>query len=75
VDREGEKQARSSVVDREGEKQAEQCLKMVADGTMRHLHYTGVAGSIIEKGIDIKEELDHQENVFCKADHDISMAE
>jgi len=76
VDRDGEKQARSLVVDREGEKQAEQYAKMVADDTLSHLHHTvRVAGSIIEKGIDIKEELDRQENVLCKADHDISMAE
>jgi len=67
---------RSSVIDREGEKHAEQYAKMVVDDTLKHLNHTvRVAGSIIEKGTDINNELIRQANVLCKSEHDLSIAE
>merc|ERR1719320_836427 len=67
---------RSSVVDREGEFRAKQYASFVKEDTLKHLHHTiHVAGSIVQKGNDINEELGRQDRVLSKAENDISIAE
>jgi len=67
---------RSSVVNKEAELQAKRYSKIVMDDTLKHLSHTiHTAGSIVEKGAAINNELARQENVLSKAETDISIAE
>jgi len=68
--------SRSPKVDQAGELQAEKYVRFVKNDTLKHLHHTvRVAGSIVQKGNDINEELDRQGRVLLKAENDISIAE
>jgi len=67
---------RSTVVKKEAELQAKRHSKIVMDDTLKHLsHSIRTAGSIVEKGAAINNELARQENVLSKAETDISIAE
>jgi len=63
---------RSSVVNRDAELQAKRYSKMVMDDSLTHLSRTiRTAGSIVEKGAAINDELARQEHVLSKAETDI----
>jgi len=67
---------RSSVVNRDAELQAKRYSKMVMDDSLKHLSHTiRTAGSIVEKGAAINNELARQEHVLSKAETDILVAE
>jgi len=67
---------RSSVVNQEAELQAKRYSEMVMDDTLKHLSRTiRTAGSIVEKGTCINNELARQDRVLSNAETDISIAE
>merc|ERR1719419_45637 len=67
---------RSSVVNPEGELQAERYSKMITDDSLKHLRHTiRTAGSIVDKGTSINDELARQERVLSKAENDIAITE
>jgi len=64
----------SSVVNREAELRAKSWCKMVTDDTVENLSHTvHIAGSIVEKGVAINNELARQGTLFSKAETDISL--
>lgn len=66
----------SSVVNQKAELRARRYSEMVMDDTMEHLFHTiRTAGSIVEKGEAINNELSRQDHVLSKAETDISIAE
>jgi len=67
---------RSSKVNQEGELQAERYCKLVTDDTWKQLRNTlRTAGSIVDKGNAINDELARQELVLSTAANDIAFAE
>merc|ERR550534_277757 len=63
---------RSSVVNQEAELQAERWCKMVTDDSLKHLSHTvRIAGTIVEKGVAINNELARQDSVLSKKMTDI----
>jgi len=64
----------SSVMNREAELRAKRWCKMVTDDTVENLSHTvRIAGSIVEKGVAINNELARQGTLFSKAETDISL--
>merc|ERR1719285_904395 len=58
---------RSSVVNGEAELQAKRWCKMVTDDTLKHLSHTvRIAGTIVDKGVVINNELARQDSVLSK---------
>jgi len=67
---------RSSVVNSDAELRAKRYSSLVMDDTLKHLSQTiHTAGSIVEKGAAINNELARQESVLSKAETDILVAE
>jgi len=63
---------RSSVMNGEAELQAKLLCKMVTDDTLKHLSHTvRIAGTIVEKGVVINNELARQDSVLSKKMTDI----
>jgi len=57
----------SSVVNGEAELQAERWCKMITDDTLKHLSHTvRIAGTIVEKGVGINNELARQDSILSK---------
>jgi len=65
----------SSVVNRQAELQAKRWCKMVTDDTLKHIsHSVHIAGSIVEKGVAINNELARHGSLLSKAETDISLS-
>merc|ERR1719419_714797 len=63
---------RSSVMNGEAELQAKRWCKMVTDDTLKHLSHTvHIAGTIVEKGVFINDELARQDNIVSKEMNEI----
>jgi len=64
----------SSVVNRQAELQAKRWCKMVTDDTLKHIsHSVHIAGSIVEKGVAINNELARHDSLLSKAETDVSL--
>jgi len=66
----------SSEVNREGELQAERYSQVLTDDSLKHLRHTiRTAGSIVDKGSAINDELARQDRVIFSAENDITITE
>merc|ERR1719397_1207548 len=66
---------RSSVVNPEAELQAKRWCNLVTDDTLKHLSHTVlIAGSIVETGVAINDELSRQDGLLSTAESDLSIS-